>query len=148
IGGPLPPRSLALGVAVARIGLERDRSELIKAHHHAIRRTRAVQRHDARGLLLERRVGAALPSTGALEGDVLLAQDAPQRLDGNMRHHSAPFEVSLQASQRPVRQRLAKRRWRRQRDGHDPLACGRLKRLRPTSAYFWVQALEAIVIER
>jgi len=46
-----------------------------------------------------------------------------------------------------VRQWLAQRRWGRQCDRNDPLACGRLKRLRPTSAYFWVQTLEAVVIE-
>jgi len=98
VSGPLASLSLALGVAVARIGLERNRSELIEAHHHAIRRTGAVQRHDACGRLLEGRVSAALPGAGSLERDVLLAQDAPQRLNGDVQHHSATFEVALQAS--------------------------------------------------
>jgi len=46
-----------------------------------------------------------------------------------------------------VRQWLAERRRRRQRDSHDPFASGRLKRLRPTSADFWVQTLKPVLVE-
>jgi hypothetical protein len=47
-----------------------------------------------------------------------------------------------------VRQRLAQGRRRSQSNGDDAFADGRLKRRRPTSADFWVQALKTIVVER
>ena len=47
-----------------------------------------------------------------------------------------------------MRQRLTQRRRRSQCNGDNAFANGRLKRLRPTSADFWVQALKAVAIER
>ena len=67
VGGSLSPRSLALGVAVAGVGLERNRAELIKADHHPINWAGAVQRHDARGLFLEQ-ADRCCASTSACAG--------------------------------------------------------------------------------
>src|SRR5919201_864869 len=147
VGGTLAPRPLALGVTMARVGLERNRAELVEADHYSIARAGAVQRHDASGLLLEQRIGAALPSPRALEGDILLTQDATQRLDRDARHDLASLQIPLQASQRPARQRLAEGGWRRQSDHHDTLTDGRLKRLRPASTDFWVQTVKPELVE-
>src|SRR5579859_2465350 len=113
IGSSSPPRPLALSVTMARVGLERNWPELIEAHHHPISRARAVQRHHAGGLLLEQGIGAALPGAGALEGDVFLAQDAAQRLDGNAAYQPTTLQVAFQPPQRPAGQRLAQGRRRR-----------------------------------
>ena len=43
VSGALAPRSLALGVAMAGGGLERNRAGLIKADHHPINWAGAVQ---------------------------------------------------------------------------------------------------------
>lgn len=147
VGGSSPPGPLALGVAVARVRLKRNRTEFIEAHHHAIRRARAVQRHDACGLFLERWVCTALPGTRALEGDILLAENSPQRLDRDPWHDLAPLQIALQPPQRPVGQWLTDGHRRCQGDGHDALTEGRLKRPRPASADFWVQALKPEVVE-
>ena len=81
VGGPLPPGSFPLRVAVAGVGLQRDRPELIETHHHPVNRAGTVQVEHARGFFFEARVGAAFPGARALEGDLLFEQDSPERLE-------------------------------------------------------------------
>jgi hypothetical protein len=82
-----------------------------------------------------------------LERDLPLAQDAAQRLDRNTANHPTTLQVARQSPQRPVRQRFAQAGRRSECDRHAAVAGGRLKRPRPASADFWVQALEAEGIE-
>ncbi len=63
VGGS-PPGPLALRVAVARVGLERNRTELIEANHYPGGRARAIARHDSSGFLLKPQVPCSVSRNG------------------------------------------------------------------------------------
>src|SRR5438270_9643456 len=109
VGGPLPPGSFPLRVAVAGVGLQRDRPELIETHHHPVNRAGTVQVEHARGFFFEARVGAAFPGARALEGDLPFEQDSPERLEREAAYHPSALQIALQSPQRPARERFPER---------------------------------------